>query len=223
MLFQALATIYLAEQRGCTQSLTHRSFHTFNFGEYFRDDRKPFGKIQTFNDDTLAGGSSVSHIINEFSLTMLIPLVGKILYEIDDVSYGSAEAGQIHLVSVPPGSQLRIFNPYENDLVNYLHVRLAAKDRCTAVAVQKFNVDLALKNQVRQFSQGFFIGQFDGRKEAVLPVTDPSRSTFIFVIEGAFEVGNRLLQSRDGLGILNTNSIELEALSNGAIVMCLSV
>lgn len=223
MLSSALATIYLSDQRGCTQSSSHRSFHTFNFGEYFRDDRKGFGKIQTFNDDTLAGGRSVSYMINEFSLTMLIPLVGKILYEIDGVSYGSVEAGQVNLVSAKPGSRLKISNPYENDLVNYLYIQLSTQDHPTAPSLQKFTIDHTLKNRLQQVGPGISIGQFEGRKEAVLPVTDPSRGTFIFVIEGAFEVENRLLQSRDGLAVRDTIAVEMEALSNGAVVMCLSV
>ena len=45
----------------------------------------------------------------------------------------------------------------------------------------------------------------------------------VFVIHGAFEVENRLLESRDGLAIWNTDRIELEALSNEAILLLLEI
>jgi hypothetical protein len=65
------------------------------------------------------------------------------------------------------------------------------------------------------------IGKFDGRKEGTHIVTDAGKGIFVFVIEGAFEVQNRLLQLRDGLALWNTASIEFEALSNDAILLLL--
>lgn len=45
-------------------------------------------------------------------------------------------------------------------------------------------------------------------------------SLFVFVIQGVFEVQGRLLHARDGLGLWDEeNEVELEALSNDAIVL----
>ncbi len=44
---------------------------------------------------------------------------------------------------------------------------------------------------------------------------------YFFVIQGAFEVANRLLEARDGLGLWSVKEVELEALSNEAIVLVL--
>ncbi len=228
MLSPAEAVIYLADQRGCTESEIYRSIHTFNFGKYYRKDRLPFGKLEILNDDTLAGGSFVSHIADEFSSTLLIPLVGKVKYSVDGVPYGSPEAGQMHLISAPPSSIIEITNPYEKDLVNFLHVQLITGERPAHVLVQKFDFDIdTRKNQLLHFepasTSGSFtritIGKFDGREEAVLSPKDPVKGAFAFVIEGAFEVENRLLQARDGLAITKTESIEVEALSNGAVIL----
>jgi hypothetical protein len=230
------ATIYLADQRGCTpclpagrQSELHRSYHTFNFGEYVRKDRIPFGKLEALNDDTLAAESSASYTADEFSSTLLIPLVGKVKFSVDGMQYGSSEAGQMHLITAPVGSLVEITNPYEKDLVNYLHLQLITGERPAHVLVGKFDFDLDThKNALLHFEpqlsmQGsccrISIGKFDGRKEAELALRDSSKGAFVFVIEGAFEVENRLLQPRDGLAITNTKIIEIEALSNEAVVM----
>ena len=68
-----------------------------------------------------------------------------------------------------------------------------------------------------------FIGQFDGREEAVYTLKDPKNGAFIFVIEGAFEVQNRLLESRDSLALWSVGNLELEALSNNALILLLEI
>ena len=68
------------------------------------------------------------------------------------------------------------------------------------------------------------IGKFTGRKEAVYKTHHPQNSLFVFVIEGAFEVHGRLMHPRDGLGLWdNSGDIELEALSNDAIILLIEM
>ena len=68
-----------------------------------------------------------------------------------------------------------------------------------------------------------FIGQYDGRKESVYTLKNPQNGIFVFVIEGVFEVQNRLLHARDGLALPDISEIELEALSNDAVVLLLEI
>jgi hypothetical protein len=233
MLSPAEAVIYLADQRGCTESEIYRSFHTFNYGKFHRKDKQSFGKLEILNDDILAGESFVSHIADEFSSTLLIPLVGKVKYSVDGVPYGSSDAGQMDLISAPASSIIEITNPYEKDLVNFLHLQIITGERSPHVLVRKFDFDIdTRKNTLLHFEPAsaeassfprITIGKFDGRQEAQLTLKDASKRSFVFVIEGAFEVENRLLQARDGLAIRNTKSIDLEALSNGAVVLVIEV
>lgn len=41
---------------------------------------------------------------------------------------------------------------------------------------------------------------------------------FVFVLQGAFETEGRLLHERDGLALWDVDKIEMEALSNDALV-----
>jgi len=50
-----------------------------------------------------------------------------------------------------------------------------------------------------------------------------SKQATIFVLEGAFEAEGRLLHSRDGLALWDTNEIEIEALSNDAIILLIEI
>ena len=86
-------TIYLAEQRGTSQSEALRSFHTFNFGAYKEESRKPFGALQIFNDDTLKGGGQLQMHVEENTDILLLPIVGAIAFKNSEIllhrsSYG---------------------------------------------------------------------------------------------------------------------------------------
>lgn len=56
-------------------------------------------------------------------------------------------------------------------------------------------------------------------KGAIHHVNSNKKGVFAFVIEGAFEIQGRLLEAKDGLALWNDNEIEMEALSNGAIIL----
>lgn len=64
-----------------------------------------------------------------------------------------------------------------------------------------------------------YIGMFDGRREAEYSLEDQEKNIFGIVINGAFEVQNRLLESRDALQLFDIQTLEFEALSNNAILM----
>ncbi len=50
-----------------------------------------------------------------------------------------------------------------------------------------------------------------------------ANSLYTFIVDGAFEIEGRLMHARDGLALWNTEKIELEALSNNAIVVVLEL
>jgi quercetin 2,3-dioxygenase len=81
MITQTEATIFLSDQRGCSQTDWFRSFHCFNFGAYQAKHRAPFGCLRVFNDDTLAGEKSLKMQLDENTDVILLPLVGAVEYQ----------------------------------------------------------------------------------------------------------------------------------------------
>ena len=69
----------------------------------------------------------------------------------------------------------------------------------------------------------FFIGQYGGREEDEYVLKNFSNSVFVFVVEGAFEVANRLLETRDGMALSRIETVEFEALSHDAILLLLEI
>jgi redox-sensitive bicupin YhaK (pirin superfamily) len=229
------AQIYLAGQRGCTQLSWFRSFHTFHFGPYQDRSREPFGNLQVFNDDTLAPGKSLSMKLAENTEVILLPVVGAVEYKNSLGKTGMLEAGQIQVFSAGEGMYYELSNPYETELVNFIQIFIRNNTQPFAPQVQESDVDLQTRNQLFPLfapgqkgmevhqETGGFIGKYGGRQEGIYHLRNPDHGLFVFVIEGAFEVQNRLMEARDGLSLRNLETLEFEALSNDAIVLIIEV
>jgi redox-sensitive bicupin YhaK (pirin superfamily) len=235
MITQTQGQIYLADQRGCTQLSWFRSFHTFNFGFYQEPDRAPLGALQVFNDDTLAAGKSFKMQPGENTEVILLPVVGAIAYQNSLGETGILEAGQMQVFSASEGMEYEISNPYETELVNFFQIFLKNNRQPFVPQVQEIDIDLETRNQlfplfspeqkglkIHQEAFGF-IGKYSGRQEDIYHLKNPDHGIFVFIIEGAFEVQNRLMEARDGLSLWNLDEFEFEALSNDAIILIIEM
>ena len=221
------AVIYLAEKRGCSQTDKYRSYHTFNFDSYHEPSRQPFGNIRAFNDETLGPSCARKWRVGEGEAILLIPIVGSVEFQTNASDSGIVEAGEIHLITFEKSAAIEVSNPFRTELINFLHIWFS---RDTGMAIgravsHKFDLDqqrnlivplVSLNGSMHVSAR---IGKFDGRTDCVYSLEDAGNGVFVFVIEGAFEVENRLLQHRDGLILWSTEKIEFESLSNNAIIL----
>ena len=155
------------------------------------------------------------------------------------------EAGQCRLQRVLAGTTIELGNPYEEELVNFLHLWFKhssppwsespwfVSPRTIPNPPQQVAFDLNNhKDKLIELPTGQespapvnrlfgkqFIGKFTGRTEITHTITPPYNGLFVFVIEGAFEVQYRLLHARDGLALWDLQEVEFEALSNDAIIL----
>ncbi|MDB5242710.1 MAG: pirin, partial [Spirosoma sp.] len=108
------AQIYLAEGRGCTETMLQRSYHPFNFGDYQAEGREPFGALQLLNDDTLRAGAHLTMRVEKPMTVMLLPVTGGLEYKCPLAS-GFLEPGQVSLLSMAAGMNYTISNPYDTE------------------------------------------------------------------------------------------------------------
>ncbi|WP_188556306.1 pirin family protein [Hymenobacter glacieicola] len=67
------------------------------------------------------------------------------------------------------------------------------------------------------------LGRFAGRQEALYRPAQAGTLVFAYVLAGAFEAEGRLLHAKDGLAVWDVAEVELEALSNNALIVMLEV
>ncbi|MGI4874849.1 MAG: hypothetical protein ACRYFX_27150 [Janthinobacterium lividum] len=227
MMLQTPGKIYLADQRGRLETSDLRRLSTFNFGDYADEHRQPLGRLYGFNEETLAGGCSTELRATQASYVLLLPITGDVAFRLASGPSGTVQVEELQGLALAAGDSLQLTNPYEDELISFLHIWLQA-DVPTSEVAPVFGFDLGSnENQLleiisneRVFSLS--IGRFMGRQEAVYLVP-PRAQLFAFILAGAFEVEGRLLHERDGLGLWEAKEVELEALSNNAIVMVLEV
>lgn len=240
MTSQIQAQLYLSDQRGYTETDHARSFHTFNFGHYVNEHRKPFGRLTALNEDILASGYRLNRQVDQPTNVIVIPVVGGLEFD-SSVGHGFVQPGQAHIISLAPGMELMISNPYTIDVIKFIQIWITDLSTPFLPASHSVEFDLSIKNTLLPLftlpsnsedsllTTNAFIGKYDGRQEAVfLPGTAGSRQSsgiFVFVLSGAFEVQNRLMQAGDGLALTNVTNqpIDVEALSNDAIMLLLDM
>ena len=225
------AQLYIADQRGCSQTDFFRSFHTVNFGQYVAENREPVGALQVVNDNVLMAGNRLRMQVEENTDVLIVPVMGGLEYT-SEVGNGFLEAGQTQLFSLISGMEYEIANPYETETINYLEIWLRNTATDFKPETQQMVFDLSDKNKLLPlFSANGsgqptgFIGRFDGRAEGTYQAASTDNRIFVFVLNGVFEVQNRLLHERDALSLLHVpdSKVEFEALSNDAILLVLEM
>lgn len=234
---QSKGKIFLAEERNCNETDWYRSYNTFNDKKHFKEHKSSFNDLSVLNDNTIAGGRSLHMPVEENSVMLLLPVVGAVSYKNTRDGENIINAGQLLISYQHKGDTIEISNPYD-DLINFLQFRIKADLRKTDNKPLVFDFDLNKKrNELieiipaaiakadnTEFSPIVALGKFAGREEAVYKLKNTRSSVFVFIIEGVFEVQGRLLETKDGLGLWEVSEdIELEALSNDAIVLLIEL
>jgi redox-sensitive bicupin YhaK (pirin superfamily) len=237
MIKQVPGKIYLADQRGLVESPQFRRQSTFNFGAFQSEHKGPFGNLYGLNEETLGGGHEVALPVAQDSYVVVLPITGSVAYRTGGAS-GVVEVGAVLTLVAPAGTLLQLHNPYADELVSCFHLWLSAATPLTAPATELQTVfqelrDNELLTLVGERAPGqpsaaplpfrLSLGRFMGRHEAVYRVAHEGSQLVAFLLAGAFELESRLLHEKDSLALWDVEEVELEALSNHAIVVLLEL
>jgi redox-sensitive bicupin YhaK (pirin superfamily) len=227
MMQQNPAQIFKSESRGQLKSNGYNCFSTFNFGSYFEESRKPFGSLHVLNEAILAPQHVTQTVLKANTAMLILPLFGGVDYKdsLGNESFIGVE--QIRIVSAEKEISFELINSYEEENVSYLQIGFNVKSQDFESNFKQFHFDLTDKNQLIplfEISNTLgFIGMYDARKEGFYSLKNNSNGVFVFVINGAFEIENRLLESKDGLSLSGIDSLEWEALSENALLIVFEI
>lgn len=219
--------IYLADQRGLTETSVLRRYSTFNFEKYYNEHKEPFGDLFLCNDESVVGGKITFFLCKEDSLQIFMPITGGI----DLVANGkefAVETGQVQVLNMGKGEVLEISNPYQNDIVNYIQFGIKTGMFLMRASEMLFDFDLEKNHLIEIIANPklpfkLSAGIFAAREEVIYKMQSQNHQFYTFIIDGAFEIEGRLMHARDGLALWDIGQVELEALSNNAIVLVLEI
>lgn len=220
------AKIFLSEQR----SLIGNSHYTAHC--IFDEQKEPFGNLYLFNEEVLNAAAEAEMMTAFPSYVVLIPVTGALLYKDQTGCVSDLDAGQVLISRKAAGESFKVMNTYEEGAIHFLHLQIKDMSLPGApfTSIHSFGLD-NFRNNLFDITQSvadnmpfrICIGQFGGREKAVFKAADLRSLLFAFVISGAFEMEDRLLQPRDGLALWEIGQAELEALSNNATLIILEV
>jgi hypothetical protein len=205
--------MYMGTARAKIESDCHRSLPVFNFGEFRDESRQPFGKIAIVNDETLAANRTKSYELGNCAI-VVVPMIGALVV-LESGNEHELSTGE--LLSIDGRKPFSVQNPYDDQQVNYLLIGISDEFQNPKLS--------SVENKRNELQDAFeigdtkgFLGIFDGREKGEF-ASAKAKGLFVFVINGAFEFDDRLLETRDSVAIWDAETHDFEALSGNAILL----
>ncbi len=209
----ALETYILPAERREGRSGSHGSVVPL-----FSDATRPdfLKSVFRFDDITLRPCGTLEVCPGERHAYFILPLVGSIDL-LSETGAIPVENGNWLKTRRAPGDSFRIHNPFDRP-VNFL---LIGYDDPQASGPDLVGEKLALNALLDPLpvSAGLriIVGRFGERESVETALPEPG--ILAYVIEGIFEVKDRLLQSRDALSVPDTVSLDFECFTEGGIIL----
>lgn len=224
MIKQHPAQIYLASARGKQQTQAYNCWSTFNFGNYQEESKTAFGSLFLLNYYILAPKQSTAIVIQKDSLHYVLPLYGAIKSKDEQQNDDLIVTEQIQQIASNKEAYFEISNPFDK---NVSFLQMGFNTKITAFEKDFLGFDFKEKNKLISLFENktatAFIAQFDGRKELHYQLKNKKNGIFAYVINGAFEFENRLLETGDALSLKEIESVEWESLSENAMLLLIEI
>jgi redox-sensitive bicupin YhaK (pirin superfamily) len=225
--------LHKAATRGHANFGWLNSYHTFSFGQYNNPERVHFGTLRVLNDDTVAAGMGFGKHPHDNMEIVSIPLSGDLHHQDStgrneiirehDVQIMSAGSGIAHSEMNANKDkevkflQIWILPKLHNITPRYEQKSFLPKDRVNQIlnVVAPDNADAIFINQDAWFSLGNFSKDFSIEYR----IKKTGNGVYVFVLSGNVTVNNEALETRDGLGIWDTDTLQITASTDAEILL----
>ena len=205
--------IHKADTRGRSLYDWLDSHHTFSFDEYFDSERINFGALRVLNDDRVAPGKGFQTHPHKNMEIVSIPLRGKLEHGDSKKNSRVITVGDIQVMSAGTGIFHSEINGSTTEPVEFLQIWIMPRERNTHPAYNDYSIrELERKNELVP------IVSPDGKKLGY-HMHQTHGDVYIFLIEGEIVVDGTVLKRRDGMGVYETNSFEIETLKDSHILL----
>ena len=230
-----MKTIYhSAETRGNANHGWLKANHSFSFAQYYDPERMNFGALRVLNDDTIAPGKGFGTHPHDNMEIITIPLKGDLEHKDSMGNVGVINEGEIQVMSAGTGVYHSEYNKNKDKPINLLQLWVIPKtrnikpryDQKSLREYKKTNAfyQILSPNQddggmwIHQ-DAWFHMGEFNQATETEYIIKKQGNGIYIFVIEGAFKVGDQQLNQRDALGVWEVKKISFVAEPNSKILL----
>jgi len=222
-----MKTLYhQSESRGHANHEWLDTYHTFSFANYFNPERVHFGILRVLNDDTIDGGEGFGLHPHDNMEIITIPLFGDLEHKDSMGNAGVIRSGDIQVMSAGTGIFHSEYNKNKDIEAKILQIWVFPNKKNVTPRYDQISLaDISKPNELYQIlspdpnDQGvwihqqawFHLGDLTNGWKGTYTFKGKNTGVYLFVIEGSVTVAGHELNKRDGLGIWETDTIEIEA------------
>ncbi|NGY36211.1 pirin family protein [Flavobacterium sp. XN-5] len=226
--------LHKADTRGHADHGWLNAYHSFSFASWYNPERVQFGALRVLNDDTIAGGMGFGTHPHDNMEIITIPLEGDLAHK---DSMGNTEViknGDVQVMSAGTGVKHSEFNPNDGQRTKLLQIWVFPNKQNVEPRYQQISLNPEeRKNKIQQIlspnadDEGvwihqdawFHLGKFDKGVKATYNLKKEGNGVYAFVLSGNVTINGQELETRDGLGIWEVNSLTIEAISDAEFLL----
>lgn len=216
--------IHKADTRGLADHGWLVSYHTFSFSSYHNPERMHFGALRVLNDDMVEEGKGFGTHPHDNMEIISIPLEGELEHQDNMGNVGIIRHGDIQVMSAGTGITHSEFNKNTDRKVKFLQIWVIPNQRNVTPRYDQITLNLNDRhNKLLQIlspnpddegvwihqNAWFHLGKFDDNISTDYTLKDKNNGVYAFVIQGRFTLNGIELNTRDGLGIWETDTLNI--------------
>lgn len=225
---------FKSDERGYANHGWLKSHHTFSFASFHHPDKMNFGVLRVINDDYVEGGMGFGRHPHRNMEIITIPLQGELLHGDNMGNSGIIKKGDIQVMSAGTGIMHSEENASDHQAVKFLQIWVIPNKMDVTPRYDEQNFESKLvSNQFLQIlspnvhDDGVWVhqetwfnwGRFSENTVVDYQFKKEGNGLYIFILKGNAKVGNQLVDTRDGLGIWDTNHAKIEVAYNSEILL----
>jgi len=226
--------LHKADTRGHADHGWLNAYHSFSFASWYNPERVQFGALRVLNDDTIAAGMGFGTHPHDNMEIITIPLEGDLAHKDSMGNTETIKSGDVQVMSAGTGVKHSEFNPNADQRTKLLQIWVYPNQQNVEPRYQQITLNPEdRKNKLQQIlspnaedagvwihqDAWFHLGKFDKGVTATYSLKKEGNGVYVFVLSGKITIDGQELETRDGFGIWNVNSFDIEAITHAEFLL----
>jgi redox-sensitive bicupin YhaK (pirin superfamily) len=209
------------------------SYHTFSFGQYHDPSRVHFGTLRVLNDDTVAPGLGFGKHPHDNMEIVSIPLSGDLHHNDSTGRDKIIRQGDVQIMSAGSGIAHSEMNANKDKEVKFLQIWVYPKEKNIEPRYeQKSFVHEDRLNKIKTVvapddenavwinqDAWFSLADLTNTTTTEYKIHKKGNGVYVFVLKGNVTVNEQPLETRDGLGVYETDTLNIKADTDAEILL----
>lgn len=210
------------------------SYHTFSFANYYNPERIHFGALRVLNDDTVEAGMGFGTHPHDNMEIISIPLEGALEHRDSMGNVSVIRHGDLQVMSAGTGIHHSEYNKSNVARVKFLQIWVFPDKKKVTPRYDQVTLNMEERhNKLQQVlspsrddegvwihqNAWFHLGKFDKGIRTQYELKAKGNGVYAFILSGDVTINGILLNSRDGLGICETDTLSVVAESDAEFLL----